>query len=116
MSGQEGVPNIAEAVESTEETHHKIIISLLIVITIVVLIILLRKCGKETWENCMLPNNPMDAAMSWKAAGVSDDQIKFLLDTYFPRYEGFTSCPRGLGYDSRSKTCKPPSELPTGGF
>lgn len=83
MSGQEGIP--AFAVESSEK-HHKVIIGLLIVIVVIVIIILIRRCEKEKWENCMLPKNPGDAAMAWKAAGVSDDQIKFLLETYFPRY------------------------------
>lgn len=65
----------------------------------------------------MLPKHREDAIMAWKAAGVSDDQIKFLLDTYFPRYEGFTNCPEEQYYDRRLKKCMPmPAALTVNDF
>lgn len=45
------------------------------------------KMIKEGWENWALPSDKAGAIRAWKAAGVSDDEILWLVDTYYPREE-----------------------------
>jgi hypothetical protein len=79
------VSSAIESLQKSEDSHHRLIIGLLIVL-IIIGIILYTICSpcKSGWTNCMLPNNPVDAVKMWKAAGVSDEEIGFLLGTYFP--------------------------------
>lgn len=39
---------------------------------------------KEKFANCLLPENKEQAIAMWKAAGVSEEQIKMLTQVYFP--------------------------------
>lgn len=53
------------------------------VIYLIVTYVYLAK-RKSGWTNCILPSNKTEAIKMWKTSGVNDDQIKFLVETYYP--------------------------------
>ena len=78
------ISSALESLQKNEESNHKLIIVLLIVLIVVILIYMFYNPCKSNWTNCMLPQNLDEAARMWKAAGVSDEEIKWLIGTYFP--------------------------------